>query len=93
MNRVVYKCEQGVMIFLILYVYDIILIGNDVGALYTIKLWLTNYFDMTDLGKASYILEVIVLQYHQNKILGLSQDVYIDKILIKFAMHNSMKES
>ena len=54
---------------------------------------MTNYFDMKDLGKANYILEIIVLQYHQNKILGLSQDVYIDKILIMFVMHNSMKES
>ena len=31
------KCEQSVVMFLILYVYDILLIGNDVKALSTIK--------------------------------------------------------
>ena len=32
------KCERSVVIFLILYVDDILLIGNDVGALSTIKI-------------------------------------------------------
>ena len=35
---------------------DILLIGNDVGMLSTIKVWLANTFDMKDLGEASYIL-------------------------------------
>ena len=39
-----------------LYIDDILLIGNDVEMLLTVKVWLTNTFDMKDLGEASYIL-------------------------------------
>ena len=49
------KCNQSMVIFLILYVDDILLIGNDLGALSTIKIWFANYFDMKDLVEASYI--------------------------------------
>ena len=80
------KCEQNVMIFLILYVD-----GNDVGMLSTIKIYLVNYFDMKDLREASYILEVKLLRDRRNKMLGLSQAAYINKILVKFAMHNFKK--
>ena len=48
-------------VFLILYIDDILLIGNDVGALSTIKFWLANRFDMKDLGEASYILRIKLL--------------------------------
>ena len=60
------------VMFLILYVDDILLIGNDVGALSTIKILLANYFDMKDLGEASYILGIKLLRDRQNEILGLS---------------------
>ena len=46
---------------------------------------------MKDLGEANYILGIKLLRDRQNKILGLSQVVYIDKIFVKFAMHNSKK--
>ena len=52
----VYKKSQGkVVAFLVLYVDDILLIGNDVGMLSTVKVWLANTFDMKDLGEASCI--------------------------------------
>ena len=55
----VYKqCEGKVVCFLVFYVDDILLIGNDVAALSTVKVWLTNTFDMKDLGEASYILGI-----------------------------------
>ena len=78
--------------FLILYVDDILLIGNDVGQLSTIKIGLANHFDMKDFGEASYILGIKLFRDCQNKILDLSQAAYIDKILIKLATHNSKKE-
>ena len=66
------KCEQIVVIFLFLYVDDILLIGNDVGALFTVKIWLTNHFAMNDLGDVSYILGIKFFQDHRNKKLGLA---------------------
>ena len=53
-------CTRGVpgkmVVFLILYVDDILLIGNDVGILSSVKVWLSNQFDMKDLGETSYII-------------------------------------
>lgn len=46
------------MVFLILYVDDILLMGNDVGTLSSVKLWLTEQFNIKDLGKASYVLGI-----------------------------------
>ena len=47
---------------------------------------------MKDLGEGNYILGIKLLQDHRNKMLGLSQTSYVDKILVKFAMYNSKKE-
>ena len=45
------KCDGSVVVFLVLYV-DILHIGNDVGVLSTVKVWLSSQFDMKDLGEA-----------------------------------------
>ena len=42
--------------FLVLYVDDILLIGNDVGVMSSIKVWLSSQFDMKDLGEAEYVV-------------------------------------
>ena len=48
---------------------------------------------MNDLGEASYILGIKLLQDRKNRMLALSQAAYIDKILVRFAMHESKKGS
>ena len=55
----VYKRHQDkVIMFLVLYVDDILLIGNDVGVMSSVKIWYSNQFDMKDLGEANYILGI-----------------------------------
>ncbi|KAH9741143.1 hypothetical protein KPL70_002513 [Citrus sinensis] len=83
------KIQEKFVAFLILYVDDILLIGNNIGVLTTIKSWLAKQFDMKDLGEASYILGIKLLRDRKNKTLALSQAVYIDKILARFSMENS----
>ena len=78
--------------FLVLYVDDILLIGNDVGVMSSVKVWLSSEFDMKDLGEANFILRIKLWQDRKNKMLGLSQARYIDKILEWFSMQNSKKE-
>ena len=54
-----YKRSDGhVVVFLLLYVDDILLIGNDVGTLSSVKVWLSSQFDIKDLGEASHILGI-----------------------------------
>ena len=79
------------MCFRVLYVDDILLIGNDVAALSTIRVWLANTFDMKDLGEASYILGMKLIRDRKLRIMGLSQANYIDNVLTRFSMDNSKK--
>ena len=47
-----YKKTQGSMLlFLVLYVDDILVIGNDVGLLLSVKIWLSTQFQRKYLGE------------------------------------------
>ncbi|KAK8538777.1 hypothetical protein V6N12_034485 [Hibiscus sabdariffa] len=83
----VYKKFSGSIVsFLILYVDDILIIGNDVPTLQSIKTWLSSCFSMKDLGEAAYILGVKIYSDRSRRLLGLSQITYIDKVLKCFSM-------
>ena len=85
------KCSGNVVVLLVLYVDDIILIGNDVGILSSVKVWLSNLFDVKDLGDASHILGIKLMQDRQKRMFGLSQASYIDDILTRYNMQDSKK--
>ena len=88
----VYKRIQGTkVVFLVLYIDGILLIGNDIEVLSSVKGWMQKQFDMKDLGEANYILGIKLLRDRKNKVLALSQALYIDKILARFSMENSKK--
>ena len=84
------KSQVKVVAFLLLYMDDILLIGNDVGMLSTVKVELANTFDMKDLGEASYILGIKLFRDRNRRIMGLSQVAYIEKVLSRFSMDNSL---
>ena len=68
-----YKRHQDkVVMFLVLYVDDILLIGNDIRLMSSVKVWLSSQFDVKDLGEANFILEIKLWQDRKNKMLGLS---------------------
>ena len=85
------KCDGCVVVFLVLYVDDILLIGNNVGVLSLVKVWLSSQFDMKDLGEASHILLIKLLRDRKQRMLGLSQATFIDQILARFSMQDSKK--
>ena len=85
------KCECDRVVFLVLYVDYILLLGRDIGMLSTVKVWLAKTFDMKDLGEASYILGIKLYRDRKNRMIGLSQAAYIDKVLVRFAMQDSKK--
>ena len=88
----VYKKESGSSVaFLILYVDDILLIGNDIPMLDSIKTSLKNSFSMKDLGEAAYILGIKIYRDRSKRLIGLSQDIYIDKVLKRFSMEEAKK--
>ena len=88
----VYKKVSGsVVVFLVFYVDDILLMGNDVSILQSIKIWLSNNFSMKDQGEATYILRIKIYKDRYRKLLGLSQSTYRDKMLNRFSMEQSKR--
>lgn len=73
-------------VILSLYVDDILLAGNDMEFLMTIKKWLSSHFEMKDMGEADYVLGVKIYRDRSRKLLALSQESYIRTILERFKM-------
>ena len=68
----VYKyIKEKKVVFLVLYVDDILLIGNDVETLSNVKKWLAEQFQLKDLGEASYFLRIEILRYRKNKLCNI----------------------
>ncbi|KAL0368345.1 UNVERIFIED_CONTAM: Retrovirus-related Pol polyprotein from transposon TNT 1-94, partial [Sesamum calycinum] len=85
----VYKKVSGSsVVYLVLYVDDILLIGNDVKMLGDIKAWLSTQFSMKDMGEASYILGIKIYRDRPRRMLGPTQSSYIEKVLKRFKTEN-----
>ncbi|GJZ69521.1 retrotransposon protein, putative, ty1-copia subclass [Tanacetum coccineum] len=56
------KTSGSNVAFLILYVDDILLMGNNVTMLQEVKSWLCKCFSMKDLGEAAYILGIKIIR-------------------------------
>ena len=88
----VYKKVSGRNIaFIVLHVDDILIIGDSKPLLELVKAWLGKCFSMKDLGEAQFILGIKIYRDRANRLIGLSQDTYIDKVLQRFDMIDSKK--
>ena len=65
--------------FLVLYVDDILLIGNNIQMLEVVKSLLRKSFSMKDLGEAAYILGIKIYRDRSKRLIGLSQDAYMTR--------------
>ena len=71
----IYRKVSGTSVaFLILYVDDILLIGNDIEFLDSIKGYLNKSFSMKDLGEAAYILGIKIYRNRSRRLMILSKD-------------------
>ncbi|KAL0378785.1 UNVERIFIED_CONTAM: hypothetical protein Sradi_3184000 [Sesamum radiatum] len=86
----VYKKINGSLVAcFVLYVDDIVLIGNDVKMLGDIKAWLSMQFSMKDIDQAFYILGIKIYVDRSRRMLGLIQSSYIEKVLERFKIENT----
>ncbi|GJV26325.1 retrotransposon protein, putative, ty1-copia subclass [Tanacetum coccineum] len=89
------KVSGSVVVFLVLYVDDILLIGNDIPTLQSVKSWLGKCFAMRVGRLLAYFfflfLGIKIYRDRSKRLIGLSQDTYLDKILKRFKMENSKK--
>nr|GEZ02280.1 hypothetical protein [Tanacetum cinerariifolium] len=77
------KASGSDVVFLILYVDDILIIGNNIPRLKEVKDYLGKCFSMKDLGEAAYILGIKIYRDRSRRLIRLNQSAYIDKILNK----------
>ncbi|KAI3499715.1 hypothetical protein L1887_35524 [Cichorium endivia] len=85
------KASGSIVTFLVLYVDDILLMGNHIPTLQDVKSWLGKCFAMKDLGEAAYILGIRILRDRKKRLIGLSQGTYLEKVLKRFSVENSKK--
>ncbi|GJT58198.1 retrotransposon protein, putative, ty1-copia subclass [Tanacetum coccineum] len=85
------KASGSNVTFLILYVDDIIIMGNHIPSLQSVKNYLGKCFSMKDLGEAAFILGIKIYRDRSKQLIGLSQNAYMDKILKRYKMDNSKR--
>ena len=83
------KHSNSGFVILSLYVDDILLAGNNKEMIDTAKKWLSSNFEMKDMGEASYVLGVKIVRDRAKRLLGLSQEIYIKRMLERYHMQDS----
>nr|GEX63116.1 hypothetical protein [Tanacetum cinerariifolium] len=87
------KASGSNITFLILYVDDILIMGNNIPMLQSVKTYLRKCFAVKDLSEAAYILGIKIYKDRSRRLIGLSQSAYIEKILKRYCIENSKRGS
>ncbi|GKB53103.1 retrotransposon protein, putative, ty1-copia subclass [Tanacetum coccineum] len=85
------KASRSNVTFLILYVDDIIIMGNHIPSLQSVKDYIGKCFAMKDLGEAAFILGIKIYKDRSKRLIRLGQNAYMDKILKRYKMDNSKR--
>ena len=80
------KRSKDNFVSLSLYVDNILLVGNNLEFVKIIKELLFSNFKMKDMIETAYILGVKINRDRSRKLLSLSQETYIKRILERFNM-------
>ena len=86
---VYFKLIGDRVIYLVLYVDDMLLVGNDKEIIQDLKIQLSSKFDMKDVGAANYILGMEIKRDQAKRKLWLNQRKYVETILQRFNMQDS----
>jgi hypothetical protein len=78
---VYFKLIGDHLIYLVLYVYDMLLIGNNKEIIQDVKTQLSSKFNLKDLGASNFILGMEIKRDRENKKLWLNQRKYVEIIL------------
>ena len=70
---------------------DILLTGNDIEFLDSIKGYLNKSFSMKDLGEAAYILGIKIYRDRSKRLMILSKNAHLDMFLKEFKIDQSKK--
>ncbi|GJT73365.1 retrotransposon protein, putative, ty1-copia subclass [Tanacetum coccineum] len=88
----VYQKSSGSYVtFLILYVDDILIMGNNIPMLQDVKFYLGRCFSIKDLRESANILGIKIYRDRSRRLIGLCQSAYNEKILKSYFMENSKR--
>ena len=84
----IYVLRSGgkIILYILVYVDDIIIAGKDIEEIISFKNKISEDFDVTDLGKIHFILGIQVVRDCSDQYIYLNQSAYIDSILNRFEM-------
>ncbi|KAK1692661.1 hypothetical protein QYE76_009358 [Lolium multiflorum] len=88
---VYYRHGGGEGVILCLYVDDILIFGTNMKVIHEVKSFLSNCFDMKDLGEADVILNIKLIKNESG--ITLTQSHYVEKILSRFGYIDSKPSS
>ena len=80
------KFDGGDFVILLLYVDDMLIVGHDQTKIRMLKKALNQSFSMKDLGSVRQILGIHIVWDQTKKLLWLSQEKYMTKVLQRFSM-------
>jgi len=83
------KFSDDDYIILLLYVDDMLIVGQNSVRINSLKKQLSKSFAMKDLGPAKQILGMKITRNRRTKKLWLSQEKYVEKVLQRFRMENA----
>ena len=78
--------KEGKIVFMLLYVDDMLIGGNFPEKILEIKTRLSSIFRMKDLGEPRLFLGMEIKRDRENQILTITQTEYVEKVLERFKM-------
>ena len=81
--------HNGKMVFVVLYVDDMLIASNDLEKLNEVKIRLSNVFEMKDLGEPKNFLGMTIQRNRSKREILIHQADYTERILEKFNMEGS----
>lgn len=79
------KFDDFSYIILLMYAYDMLIVGSSLGKINRVKQQLAKYFEMKSLGAAKQILGMRITR-DIDGVIFLSQAEYVKKVLARFGM-------
>ena len=83
------KFDRGDFLVLLLYVDDMLIVGQNLKKIRSLKKALRKSFTMKGMGPMKHILGMHIVRDQMKKLLWLSQEKYVKKVLQRFSMSDA----
>jgi len=82
--------KENPLVFVALYVDDLIPIAENMEVMHAVKVDIMKRFPAKDMGPLHYVLGITCIQDDHSNRIGLTQEVYIDKLINRFDLTDAL---